>query len=110
MKILKLTLSKKPFEVMVTGEKTDEFRKFSKWIESRMFEKNGHWKRYDFVHFTWGYGKDRPYFIAKYFGATKVTNEVECDKFIYSNGLKVQVCIGDFIIHLGDIIEIGNYQ
>ena len=37
MKVLRLTLKKKAFDVMVTGEKQEEFRKYSKWIESRLF-------------------------------------------------------------------------
>jgi hypothetical protein len=38
MKILHLTLSKLPFEVMATGEKTTEYRKPSKWILSVLLQ------------------------------------------------------------------------
>ena len=51
MSTLKLSINKKAFDVMVTGEKTEEFRDESKWIMSRLK------KDYDFVQFTNGYGK-----------------------------------------------------
>ena len=56
MKILKLTLSKLPFDVTVTGEKTIEYRKPSKWILSRL--KGKHYRK---IWFTNGYGKTRPF-------------------------------------------------
>lgn len=40
-KILVLTLSKKPFEVMVTGEKYLEFRETKNWITFWGFAKAG---------------------------------------------------------------------
>jgi hypothetical protein len=55
-----LTLNKKAFDIMVTGEKKIEYRDPSPWILSRLS------KDYDFVKFVNGYGDDRPYFIAKY--------------------------------------------
>lgn len=100
MKTLHLTLSKKPFEVMVTGEKTFEFRKPSNWIKSRLYEKG-----YDVVKFINGYGADKPYFIAEYrtFWRTKSNSAIP-----YSNGLIVNVEDGDFVISIGKILETGN--
>ena len=46
---LKLTLKKMPFEVMVTGEKKIEFRCPSKWIESRLFDKENSKRNYKFI-------------------------------------------------------------
>ena len=37
---LKLVISKKPFDVMITGEKLEEFHVPSKWIESCLFDKS----------------------------------------------------------------------
>lgn len=55
---------------MVTGEKREEFRKPSKWMLSRMFNKNKDgsksFKKYDLVKFVNGYGNDKPYFIAEF--------------------------------------------
>lgn len=97
---LYLTLSKKAFDVMVTGEKSIEYRKFSNWIISRLLK-----KKYDFVKFTNGYGADRPYFIARYSGW-----EVEhCQNWKkYSNGLEVDCPPGTVKIYIGNIVEKGN--
>ena len=82
---LKLTLEKKPYEVMITGEKTQEFRKCSTWIESRLYDKKGNPRTYDYIQFTNGYGKERPSFTAKYCGFSK---EKTINKK-YSNGFSV---------------------
>lgn len=102
MKVLKLTLSKLPFEVMVTGEKSIEFRNPSKWIMSRLIG-----KEYTSVKFTNGYGNDKPYFICEYKGFCE---EYSPSKFSYSNGLEVQTKIGTINILLGKIIEKGNLK
>lgn len=94
-KILKLTLKKLPFEVMEKGEKTMEFRKPSKWIESRLFDKQGNPRVYDFVEFTNGYGRNRPRFVAQYKYIIKTQIQ---ETFRFSNGLQVTVEPGDYII------------
>lgn len=93
-------LSKEPFDVMVTGEKTTEFRKPSKWILSRIEGKN-----FEVVKFVNGYGKDNPYFIAKFRGWEKEINPYEVT---YSNGLRVKSDVGTIKIYIGEIIEKGN--
>ncbi|HET8738051.1 MAG TPA: hypothetical protein VFM69_15780 [Pricia sp.] len=116
MKILKLTLHKKAFEVMVTGEKTWEFRSKTDWIMSRLWNvdkkklypaKLYTRKHYDFVEFTNGYGKDRPYFKCEFLDFME-----NIDPFVreYSNGLKVKVEKGDQIIVLGKIVNIKNWN
>jgi len=104
--ILNLTLGKMAFAVMVTGEKKVEYRKKSKWIESRLRYENGVQKKYDFVKFTNGYGKNRPYFIAEYKGYNSCWRCA--GTATYSNGLKVDIDYSDYVIYLGRIIEIGN--
>lgn len=106
-RLLKLSLKKKPFDVMITGEKPIEFRKDtkSKWIRSRLLTENGDKREYDGVLFTNGYGNDKPYFIARYRGFTLALQDFEKE---YSNGLTVDVEEGDFQIYLGEIIAKGN--
>ena len=105
---LHLTLNRKAFEVMVTGEKSTEYRKFSKWIESRLIDKNGNPKEYDNVKFVNGYGYDRPYFLADYKGFEKELIGFNHNK-PYSNGLKVGIVEkGDFKIFLGSVFFRGN--
>lgn len=107
MKILYLTLKKKPFDVMKIGEKKSEYRMNSKWIRSRLFNKDGTKRKYDYVKFTNGYGKTRPCFIVKFLNFEKIYEL----KKIYSNGLIVNYPKnenGYFKINLGDIVNNHN--
>jgi hypothetical protein len=106
---LHLTLSKQPFEVMLTGEKKEEFRKGGDWIRSRLFDKIGKDKEYKYIKFVNGYGNDKPYFICEYKGFLECYMDVAERKYL--NGLIVSdIGKGDFIIYLGDIIERGNLK
>ena len=114
MKTLYLTVSKKPFEVMVTGEKPKEFRKPTKWIHSRLWQKKGEVdfefyepKEYDVVKITNGYIKNSPYFIAEFKGFIETGLH---STYLYSNGLKVITEPRDIIISIGEIIEVKNYK
>jgi len=100
-KTLKLTLNKKPFDVMKTGEKHNEFRAPSKWIELRLFNKDGSKKNYDFIEFFHGYRKDRTKFTCKFIGFKKIAKE---EYHSYSNGLEFTVYPGYYNIFCGDII------
>lgn len=105
-RVLRLSLSKEPFEVMVTGEKAREYRRPSEWIKSRL---EGRELRpdgiYDYVLFTNGYGGHRPWFVAR-FEAVTVCRSPQSVSF--SNGLLVEVSKGDYIIQLGPVLESGN--
>ena len=101
---LKLTLSKKPFEVMITGEKTEEFREVKKWVTSRLYNKDGSKKEYKYVKFTNGYGKDRPYFIC-IFNGTYIGNHINRT---YSNNLNLSFENEIYVIELGEIIITKN--
>lgn len=101
LKVLHLSLKKEPFEVMVTGEKNEEFRKPTKWILSRLYNKDGTPKQYDVIKFVNGYGKDKPQFVCEFLG---VENRFAYDDtFTYSNGFKVTVTPEDIIIRCGKI-------
>lgn len=105
-KTLRLSLNINPFEVMVTGEKPKEYRKPGKWIKSRLFNKDGSKKHYDFVEFTNGYGGHRPRFRAEF---VTFYYAQRAYKKVYSNGLKVAVVKDDIVIELGKIDLITNY-
>ena len=100
MATLKLTLSKKPFEVMITGEKTEEYRRQSQWMKSRLFDKSGNPRHYEFIEFVNGYGKDKPRFTALFKGFKVVENV----KQTYSNGLTLHIDELTFEIKLGNIL------
>lgn len=104
MKILRLSLHKLPFDIMKTGDKKLEFRKPSKWIMSRLVDKNGEPKHYDYVEFTNGYGADKPKFMAEYKGF-EFSKTLLPATYHYTNGLSVVVSNGDVIIELGDLYE-----
>ena len=98
-KILHLTLKKSWFDLMISGEKTTEFRKPSDWIKQRLVD-----KEYELVRFVNGYGSDKPFFVAKYLGY-KVAKK---DEEIPFKKETVVIKKGDYKIFLGKIIEKGN--
>jgi len=100
MATLKLTLSKKPFDVMKTGEKNVEYRKMSQWMKSRLYTQNKE-RTYAFVQFTNGYGKDKPSFTTEYKGFFVSTVDVT-----FSNGLRVVSDEPLYCIQLGEIVNL----
>jgi hypothetical protein len=92
---------------MEIGEKRHEFRKPTDWIKTRLFDKKGNKRDYDAIKFTNGYGKDKPYFIIEFWGFAEINEPFSQH---YSNGLKVDIEKGDFMIYLGKILERGNLK
>jgi hypothetical protein len=82
MKVLHLTLKKKWFDMVASGEKKEEYRQDKPYWKAR-FVKEGYWhsqtcKDFDIVRFKNGYGRNAP------------TIDVEC--------------LG---IHLGDLCDVN---
>lgn len=98
MATLYLTLKKKAFDVMVTGEKTKEYRGLSDWIFSRL-----EGKEYDTIKFVNGYGSDRPSFECEYLGYDVTETATQ----VYSNGLVVP-CDVYVTISLGKVLSKSN--
>jgi hypothetical protein len=105
MNILKLSLFKAAFDIMVSGEKICEFRKDTDWMRSRLYTPNGTRKYYDAVEFTWGYGANRPRFTCKYLGHSFGHQRHE-----FSNGLVVEANPNGIVLHLGEIILKENLE
>lgn len=101
---LPLTLTGKPFEVMVSGEKREEFRGKSPFILQRLMHPDGSPKLYDMLEFTNGYGRDRPRFYARYFGFS-VKPSVNRK---YSNGLVVKTRKTTYVLHFGKVFKKVN--
>ena len=59
-KILHLTLKKKWFDLIKSGEKKVEYREIKPYWFKRLFEKSGEFKQFDYIIFTNGYRKDSP--------------------------------------------------
>ena len=107
-KTLFLTLKKKPFEVMVTGEKSKEYREVKVWVISRLFHKNGTPKEYEFIKFVNGFGAKMPYFICKFEGFFL---DKSCSiRRTYSNGLCLEITEPVYVINCGEIVEKGNLK
>lgn len=83
VKTLHLTLHREWFDLIRSGKKTEEYRKYTRYWNSRLLD-----KKYDVVKFVNGYGAHRPFMI------------VEC-KGIWAYP-------GKWIITLGKILEVGN--
>jgi len=94
---LKLTLSKKPFEVMITGEKTVEYRRQSQWMKSRLFDKHENLREYSYIEFVNGYGNDRPRFTVEFKGVSVIERVYQ----IFSNGLTIDIKEPVYMIRLG---------
>ena len=97
---LKLTLSALPYQVMVTGEKLEEYRRQSDWLKSRLF-RNGELRPFTHIEFVNGYGKDRPRFTAEWKGMREIhPGDSEWNKMItYSNGLRVHINEPMYVLH-----------
>lgn len=98
-KVLHLSLKKPQFEVTISGEKTSEYRKPSKWILSRILGKS-----YDLIKFTNGYGNHRPSFMCEFKG----WKYAEPNSHKYSNGLVVDTDDSYIEILLGAISDKSN--
>jgi len=92
MKILHLTLKKKWFDLILSGEKTIEYRERKPYWNRRFWK--GKIKQYDAIRFVNGYGRDKPTMI-----------------------IELQGChIGDFegkecwCLRLGKILEVKKYD
>jgi len=105
VRVLKLTLKRQPFDVMVTGEKREEFRLQGDWIESRLFSKDGSPREYDQIEYVNGYGSKRPRFVTDFQGFELLACGVNRD---YSNGLVIRTEEPHYVIRHSRIISTKN--
>ena len=103
MRILHLTLKKKWFDLVVSGEKIFEYREYKPHWISRLLSKGGT-RNYDEIRFTNGYGLHRPFIRVKYIGMG-IMNGKNCNP---ENGESCEPEKKYFVIALGEILEIGN--
>ena len=61
MKILNMTLKKKWFDMILSGEKTEEYREMKPYWHTRLLN-----KEYDYIRFKNGYAKDAPEFTIEF--------------------------------------------
>ena len=69
LRVLRLTLKRKWFDMIASGKKLEEYRDPSPWIYSRLLEKDGYSHRqYDLIEFKNGYGPDVPTMTVEFKG------------------------------------------
>ena len=68
MKILHLTLKKKWYDMIASGQKTCEYREIKPYWKKRLFESNGQMLRFDKIIFRNGYRKDSRVIAFKHHG------------------------------------------
>jgi acetate kinase len=110
-KILRLTLKKKWFDMILSGEKKEEYREIKRYWIHRLcneieYELNyGSWdavfNKFDFIIFTNGYGKNAPTLLVEW-----VSTEVGKAKTEWSDNWQGDV----FVISLGSIIATENIK
>ena len=85
---LKLTLCKGPFDVTASGEKTEEFRRDSDWIRSRLLDRDGNARNYESIKYYHGPGFNENYrtTTVKFQGAYWHDEDIQIGPF--SNGFK----------------------
>ena len=67
-KLLHLTLRKEPFDQILSGEKTSEYREYKQFWITRLMNNDGSFKHYDVIHFKNGYHKDAPTMLVEFKG------------------------------------------
>jgi len=104
MEVLRLTLKKKWFDMILSGEKKEEYREIKPYWETRLEEAPlapflHRFKKFDAVEFTNGYGNDKPKIL------------IECCKIDLDYGRPEWGAKPNkpyYVIYLGDIIGTQN--
>lgn len=99
MKALHLTLTKKWFDMILSGEKIEEYREIKPYWTKRLENEDGTLNRPNVIRFTNGYGHDKPAF------------EIECTWLRIGKGQPGWGANPDnryYVLHLGDILATYN--
>ena len=68
---LKIVIKGEPFDMIKAKTKKIEYREVTQFWISRLYDKNGKKREYEFIEFINGYNKDARRMITKYEGFTK---------------------------------------
>jgi len=108
--VLRLTLTKKWFDMIASGEKKEEYRELKKYWQVRLtdgietylteflpkgFGYKVKWKHFDYVEFKNGYAKNAPLLLVECKGI-----DIDKAKAKWSDGFKDDC----FVIRLGNIV------
>lgn len=102
--VLHLALKKKWFDMILSGEKKEEYREDKQYWRNRLLIPgdvcDGRW--YNEIHFTNGYGKKVPYMRIEFKGLVDKERAICNPNWGYTDNV--------FIIKLGKILETGNLK
>lgn len=98
-----MTLECKPFEVMMTAEKRQEFRQNTAFWQTRLFDAQGKPRKYSQVEFRNGYNANDPLLRCEFLGVSILP---AAQQLAYSNGLEVCVPQGALSIRLGRVLKV----
>lgn len=82
-----MTLKKKWFDLIKSGEKKVEYREIKHYWTKRLFDGNGEIKKYDFIIFRNGYSKDAPKMKVEFKGVKEII--LSEDILGWKKGMKV---------------------
>jgi hypothetical protein len=68
---LKIVIKAEPFDMIKAKTKIIEYREVTQFWISRLYDKNGKKREYEFIEFINGYNKDARRMITKYEGLPK---------------------------------------
>ena len=105
-KILNLTLNKQWFDLILLGQKKQEYREYKKHWCSRLLDKDGNLKSFDEVHFTNGYGSTKP-FVSVEFKSIAIVNGMHHEP---KNDEPLNSLSRYFVIHLGKVLRCKNIK
>ena len=99
MKILHLTLKKKWFDMIASGEKKEEYREMKDHWDSRLRNKDGSLKVFDYVRFSHAYSKGRSTMLVVWESC-----EIKCGKKEWGAELNKLY----YTTSLGEIVELNR--
>lgn len=104
MRVLNLTLKKHWFDLILSGDKTFEYREYKDhWIK-RLLDKGT--KSFDEIHFINGYGKHRPWMKTDFIGMGVMDGK----NISPSNEEPIDKNKMYFVIAIGNILDFGNLK
>lgn len=101
-KILRLTLKKKWFDLIASGEKGYELREDKPFWQARLLETDGSLRDYDEIHATNGYGPQFPFLRVEYLAPYRLTQQAAQEFAVHGE----KIAGGQFVICLGSILEV----
>jgi ASC-1-like (ASCH) protein len=97
VKILHLTLKKKYFDLIASGEKKEEYREYTPYWFSRLYDSAVQtYKKFDIICFKNGYKKKSPTIFIECKGITSKSGELIDSDYVDENSYY-------FVIYLGNI-------